>query len=294
MSISNIEGEARGSREFGLWREQRPPTAVTIAGFDPSSGAGIAADIRTFDCLGIYGEAVVTTITYQSTLGMTGRFDLAPEVVTKQLEALFSDRKPMAMKTGALGALETVKTIGDFLSENLSCPLVVDPVFHSSGGSDLIEEEALGEVVDKLLPLATVVTPNVSELSKLAGLELFDLADVQAAVLRVFEMGVKAVLVKGFPLEKGLEKVACDLYYDGVDFTTHASPWITDERVHGTGCVLSAALAANLALGRGLRESVELARDFVLSSKRKAITPGSGVPCVNPFAALEIENGGMR
>ncbi|MDD5448609.1 MAG: bifunctional hydroxymethylpyrimidine kinase/phosphomethylpyrimidine kinase, partial [Actinomycetota bacterium] len=102
-------------------------------------------------------------------------------------------------------------------------------------------------------------------------------------------MGVKAVLVKGFPLEKAEEKVACDLYYDGADFVTYTSPWVADERVHGTGCVLSAALAANLALGRELKTSVELARNFVLSSKRKAISPGSGVPCANPFAALEIE-----
>jgi len=256
--------------------------ALTVAGLDPSGGAGIAADLKTFAALGVYGTAAATTLTFQNTWGMSARHDLPPEVVAGQLEALLSDVEPDAVKTGALGRVDTIEAVARVILEHELFPVVMDPVFASSEGKPLVEEGGVETFVERLMPLAAMVTPNKRELETICGFETFDLSDVEAAAVWVFKRGARSVLVTGVPLEEEGSVYSADLFFDGSGFEVFRRPWVEGLRVHGTGCVLSAAAAAFLAKGEGLRDAAAMALKAVAASIAGAVSPGSGAPAGGP------------
>lgn len=268
----------------GMWGSGAPRLALSAAGLDPSGGAGIIADVRTFDACGAYGMAVVTTVTYQSTRGLEGRHDLSPLVVRRQLEAICSDAVPDAVKTGALGIAETAEEVASFIEQKRLSPLVVDPVAASGGGEPLLAEEGFEVLARRFLPLAALVTPNVDELSMLCGFEVFDIDDVKAAAFRLVEMGAGAVLVTGVRVDDRGRAAAADVLLDGTDFEVFTRPWVEGAVVHGTGCVLSAAITAFLAIGSDLRSAVARGRELVGAAMESPVRPGTGAPCANPFA----------
>ncbi len=282
-----------GADRYGLWRSAEPKTALSIAGLDPSGGAGIIADLRTFDAHGIYGMAVATTLTVQSTRGMDGRFDVGPGVVERQVEAVFEDRRPAAVKIGAVGGVGMVTAVCRALrNAEYSGPVVVDPVLASSGGDPLLDPDALEAFMEFLVPRASVLTPNCAEVSVLCGFDVFEVDDLEAAALRLTSMGAEAVLVTGWKLVEKRRSFAADVFCEGRDIEVMKSPWIEGADVHGTGCVLSAAIAAGLAAGVELRASVVEARQFVRSAIQSAVIPGSGAAVANPYAILRTRAAG--
>lgn len=273
---------------YGLWRTARPKVVLAVGGLDPCGGAGVGADLNTLASEGIYGMALVATVTIQNTRGMYGRHDVPAEVLGRQLAALFDDRRPNAMKTGALGSRDNVLEIG-YMLEKLEYPgpLVVDPVLASSGGSELFDEGAVEAIAEALLPRATIITPNASEVSRLCGFDVFDVKDMEAAALRLTSMGARSVLVTGGRLEAGGRLVAADVFCEGRTIEVMRSPWLAGADVHGTGCVLATAAAAGLARGKSPRGAILDARRTVRDAMEAAVYPGQGRPVANPFAEVK-------
>ncbi len=253
-------------------------TALCIAGLDPSGGAGILADLKAFEALGVFGMAVAATLTYQSTLGVAGRFDVPGKVVLRQLEELFADRVPNAVKTGALGGADTVRETGLFLEKKYEGPLVVDPVFTGSSGGALADEGAAEAVVRHLLPRAAVITPNAGEASLLGGFDVSDVKDAEAAALRLVALGARAALVTGIRTNEGAGPRAVDVFCDGEEIDIYSCPWIEGLNVHGTGCVLSAAVAACLARGMTLKDAIVVGRDATRAAASNSLATGRGAP----------------
>ena len=248
------------------------PVALTIAGSDPSGGAGIQADLKTFHQFGVYGEAVITLITVQNTVRVD-RVECLPEaLVEQQIRAVVEDIPPAAAKTGALGNAALVRMAARLAAE-FPFPLVVDPVMVSKHGLPLVEDAALAALAGDLLPRAYLITPNVPEAAALTAMEIHDLDDMRRAARRLHEMGARAVLVKG----GHLGGTATDVLFDGTNFHEFASPRIETRHTHGTGCTYSAAIAAGLALGRPLPEAVAIAKRFIEQAIRT--NPGLGHGC---------------
>ena len=278
----------RGGRGPGI-PEEVPSLALSVAGLDPCGGAGIIADMRTFDACGVYPMAVAATVTYQSTRGLEGRFDLPPEALRRQLEAVFSDVMPDAVKTGALGSAAAVDEIAAIMRNRRLGPLVVDPVVQSGGGEPLMDEGGVEVLTERLLPLAALVTPNTHEVSLLCGFEVFDVEDMKAAALRLVEMGVGAVLITGMKVGEGTGSEAADMFFNGSGFEVFTRPWIEDVNIHGTGCVLSAAITASLAKGDDMKSAVTAGLELVAVAMKNAVRPGTGAPCANPWEGQQCE-----
>jgi hydroxymethylpyrimidine/phosphomethylpyrimidine kinase len=244
-----------------------PPVALTIAGSDPSGGAGIQADLKTFHQFGVYGEAVVTLITVQNSMRVS-RVEVLPAVlVTEQIQAVLEDIPPAAAKTGALGSAAMVESVAR-AAAGWTFPLVVDPVMCSKHGAPLLPEEAAAAIRTSLLPHAALVTPNIPEASALAGT-----ADMRQASRRLCDMGAGAVLIKG----GHMEGPATDLLFDGADFHEFPAPRIETRHTHGTGCTYSAAITAGLAQGLGLKDAILRAKRFITEAIRT--NPGLGRGC---------------
>jgi len=265
---------------------------LSIAGLDPSGGAGILADVRTFDAMDVYGMAVAATVTYQSTLGVKGRFDLPASAVRGQLEEIFADRIPNAVKTGALGTAAAVREVGLFLAEGFLGPVVVDPITMAGSGGALLDEEGIEAVTRYLLPGAAMVTPNMREVEALIGFKVFDLKDVKAAALRLVAMGARSALVTGVKVEEGGGLLAADVFCDGEAIDVYTSPWLDGLDVHGTGCMLSAGVTAGLARGMALKDAVARARQVTRAALEEPVFPGRGVACADPWALTHAESAG--
>ncbi len=256
-----------------------PPIALTIAGSDPCAGAGIQADLKTFSVLGIYGVCAITAITYQNTLGVQGVYPLPAEVVGQQLGSLLGDFKIRAVKTGMLWGSETIREITQKLSEfglqklGEGIPLVVDPILAAGDGTLLLEQEALSTLKSELLPIATLVTPNLAEAQTLCGFEVNNLDQMHLAAQTIHKLGSQAVLIKGGHL-RGEE--ALDLLYDGSKFTVYTRPRRRVKRLHGTGCALSAAITAGLACGKGLPQAIAWAQEYINANLRRPLSLGHG------------------
>jgi hydroxymethylpyrimidine/phosphomethylpyrimidine kinase len=254
------------------------PIALTIAGSDPSGGAGIQADLKTFHQFGVYGEAVITLITAQNTTALSRVEVLRPELVAQQMESVLVDIPPAAAKTGALGSAENVLTIADF-ARRFSFPLVVDPVMISKQGGRLLTEDAVEALKRDLLPRAALVLPNIPEAEALTGLVIRSKDDMLEAARQLYELGVRAVLIKGGHLERD----PVDVLFDGRPKFLESSR-VQTRHTHGTGCAYSAAITAGLALGASLRDAVLAAHRFVHSAIRTAPGLGSGAGPINFFA----------
>jgi hydroxymethylpyrimidine/phosphomethylpyrimidine kinase len=262
--------------------ETQMPVALTVAGFDPSGGAGVVADVKTFTAFGCFAAAAVTSLTYQNTTGVFGAAHQTAEAVRAQVLAVAEDFQVAGAKTGMLPTREIIREVARLFREaNLPAP-VVDPVVRSTSGFDLIDDEALDALKAELLPLARVLTPNAPEAERLTGLRVRDRAGMLEAARAMRGMGARAVLVKGGHLEGD----AFDLLLDEDGrVKTFTAARVETTSTHGTGCTLAAAIAACLARGLNLEESVAAAKRFVTEAVRRAPGLGRGHGPVNHAVA---------
>lgn len=247
--------------------------ALTIAGSDSGGGAGVQADLKTFSAFGVYGMSAVTAVTVQNTLGVSGVLPVPPQVVAGQMDAVLSDIGAGAAKTGMLGSAPVIEAIAARLKAHRVEKLVVDPVMYAKSGHALLEPAATGALARRLLPLALVVTPNAPEAGRLSGVEVRDGASARRAASAIRAMGPRYVLVKGGHLDG---PVCEDLLYDGRVFTVFRSPRVATRNTHGTGCTLSAAIAAGLACGLRPEKAVALAVEYVAGAIRHSLPLGGG------------------
>ncbi|MBL4756433.1 MAG: bifunctional hydroxymethylpyrimidine kinase/phosphomethylpyrimidine kinase [Rhizobiales bacterium] len=261
--------------------------AVTIAGSDPSGGAGIQADLKTFSALNVYGASIITALTAQNTHGVQGVHEIPPEFVETQIESVFSDLAIGAVKIGMVGIAETAEMIAEGLDRYEQRNVVLDPVMVATSGDQLIDDDAIEAVRDLLFPRAMLVTPNLAEAAYLLETRIAEsdeeMAD-QAEAL--FEFGPRAVLIKGGHMV-GQEE-AVDIFYDGEEPARLGAELIATENTHGTGCTLSSAIAASLAHGFNLPRSVAHAKSYISEAIRHAeeIVVGSGHGPVHHFHAV--------
>jgi hydroxymethylpyrimidine kinase/phosphomethylpyrimidine kinase len=253
-------------------------TALSVAGSDPSGGAGIQADLKTFASLDVYGMSVIAALTAQNTEGVRDVFAIPAEFVGLQLDAVFTDIPPQAMKTGMLGTAAVVEIVAQRIRKQGVSNLVVDPVMVSTSGTHLLEHAGEEMLKRALLPLALLVTPNLAEASVLTAIDVRDPDTMQEAARRLHRMGARNVLVKGGHLEGD----SIDVFYDGAEIDRLSSPRIPTSDLHGTGCVLSAAITAHLARGLALREAVVRGKEFVTEAIRNSLRLGKGSGPVNP------------
>jgi hydroxymethylpyrimidine/phosphomethylpyrimidine kinase len=253
-----------------------PAVALTIAGSDPSGGAGIQADLKTFHQFGVYGEAVIALITVQNTQAVSRVETLSADLVIQQIQAVICDIPPSAAKTGALGTAEIIEAVAD-VAASFSFPLIVDPVMISKHGARLISADAEETFKRRLLPLAFLATPNISEAEALSGVPIRSEEDMGRAAERLLELGCKAVLVKGGHL-KG--KPVDVLRWSG-EPCSFTGVRVNTPHTHGTGCTYSAAITAGLAQGRGLPDAISEAKHFVQRAIERAPRLGHGVGPLN-------------
>ncbi|HKM49048.1 MAG TPA: bifunctional hydroxymethylpyrimidine kinase/phosphomethylpyrimidine kinase [Terriglobales bacterium] len=255
-----------------------PPIVLTIAGFDPSSGAGITADIKTIAAHECYGVSCITALTVQSTQGVRRVQGVDPEIVAETLQELVSDLTVAAVHIGMLGNGQVVEVVANFLDQAQLPHVVLDPILKSSSGADLLDAAGTRLLIERLIPLAELVTPNLDEASALTGMPVTTLAEMGAAAARLHSMGAANVVVTGGHLEK--EKA--------IDLLSFTTPRGTEQEIfkadrqrsnstHGTGCAFSTALACHLAQGRGLPEAVLLAKAYVSAAIANAHPLGQGV-----------------
>jgi len=261
--------------------------ALTIAGSDPSGGAGIQADLKTFHQFGVYGEAIITLVTVQNTVSLERVESMPAVLVLHQLRAVLDDIPPTAAKTGALGNRSIVQAVASAAAD-FRFPLVVDPVMVSKHGRLLVTQDALEAMRDELIPRASLLTPNLAEASALTGLEVNNLDSMHQAARELHSMGAKAVLVKGGHLAGDAIDV---LYVSGLTREFRA-PRIETKNTHGTGCTYSAAITAELARGTLLEHAVERAKSFITEAIRSAPGLGKGSGPLNHHASLRLALGG--
>lgn len=264
-------------------QDKQQIVVMSVAGFDPSAGAGVLADIKTMGAFGCYGIAAVTSLTLQNTQGVFGAYHQEREAVRGQIDPLFDDFDIAAVKTGMLPSVGVIQEVADVIRARSVRHLVVDPVVVSTSGFDLIDEKALEALVDRLFPLASVVTPNAAEAERITGIHVKDGRTMQRAAEALLALGPRAVLVKGGDLRS--EK-ATDLLLDSTDPTagiTFSTERVRSENTHGTGCTLASALACLLARGYALRDSVTIAKQYVYKAIRTAPGLGRGHGPLNHF-----------
>jgi len=253
-------------------------TALTIAGSDPSGGAGIQADLKTFAAFGVYGASAITAITVQSTRGVDGVAPLSADLVTAQIEAIAGDFAIAATKIGMLATAAIVEAVAAAIEE-LDLPLVVvDPVLVSSSGSRLLDDDGVAALRAGLIPLARVVTPNVPEAEALSGVRIATPADARTAARRIQDMGAAAVIITGghepAAARASAASTVVDLLLDGDTFLELAVPRVVSAHTHGTGCTFASAVAARLALGDALEAAAARAQRYVAGAIAHA--PGLG------------------
>jgi len=248
---------------------ERPPVVLTIAGFDPSSGAGVTADIKTIAAHGCYGVACITAITVQSTAGVRRLEPVEAALVTEILEELAGDIPIAAVHIGMLGTAKVVKAVAEFLSQRsgkAKLPnVVLDPIRKSSSGADLLDGPGTRLMIEKLIPLADVITPNVDEAAVLTGLKVTDLDEMRAAAAKLHEMGSAAVVITGGHLEKAIDLLSF-MTKSGVEQEVFKAERQRSNSTHGTGCAFATAMACHLALDRGLAEAALLAKTYVTAA----------------------------
>ncbi len=239
----------------------RIPAALTVAGSDSGGGAGIQADLKTFASLGVHGTSAITCITAQNPRGVRGIQACNPEIVRRQLEAVFAELPPAAVKTGMLYSASIIRAVVDFFSRRPGLPLVVDPVMVATSGAHLLKPAAIKVLCARLLPLATLVTPNLQEAEILVGAGLQSVDDLRLAAKKLHKRFGCAALVKGGHL-RGLRE-AVDILYDGKQELLLRAPFVRGASTHGTGCTYSAAIAGYLAGGLSLPQAVRRAKEYI-------------------------------
>jgi hydroxymethylpyrimidine/phosphomethylpyrimidine kinase len=256
-----------------------PPIVLVIAGFDPSGGAGIAADLKTISAHNLYGVAAMTALTVQSTKGVVSVHPIPSATLRAQLDALVADVKPVAIKIGMLANRGNAQVVAEFLDGHKFTNIVLDPVIKpSSGGIDLLDAGGVKYLTEELLKRANLVTPNIAEASLLSGLPIKDLAGMEAAARKIVERGAKAVIVKGGHMEKPV-----DVLFDGTEMFTFGGDQVKTLNTHGSGCTFASAIASQLATGRPLREAVLLAKTYVQKAIEHGYAIGKGAGPLDHF-----------
>jgi hydroxymethylpyrimidine/phosphomethylpyrimidine kinase len=254
---------------------QAPPVVLTIAGFDPSSGAGITADIKTIAAHDCFGISCITALTVQSTRGVQRVEPLAPETIADTLAELASDFAVEAVHVGMLGNDEIVKAVAQFLRKAALPHIVLDPVLKSTSGADLLDSTGTRRLIEELLPLAEVVTPNLDEAALLAGIAVKNIDEMRQAALRLHSLGAANVVVTGGHLEKATDLLSFTTGR-GVETQVFKADRLRSKSTHGTGCAFSTALACHLAHGRGIPEAVLLSKAYISAAIANAYPIGQG------------------
>ena len=254
----------------------RPPVVLTIAGFDPSSGAGITADIKTIAAHGCYGVACITALTVQSTAGVRRVEPVNASLIEDTLHELTSDLEVGAVRIGMLGSAEAVGAVAAFLKEQKLPNVVMDPILKSSSGTKLLDRGGAQLLAKSLLPLATVVTPNVEEAAAMTGMPVTNPDQMRAAARKLHDMGASSVVVTGGHLDKAIDLLSFQ-GSRGIEQETFKSERQRSNSTHGTGCAFATAMACHLAQGRGLPEAVLLAKAYVAAAIANAYPMGKGV-----------------
>ncbi len=257
-----------------------PPVVLTIAGFDPSSGAGITADIKTIAAHECYGVSCITALTVQSTQGVRRVEPVEPEIISETLQELISDLEVAAVHVGMLGTDEAVRAVAEFLGRVKLPHLVLDPILRSSSGADLLNRAGSQLLIEKLVPLAEVITPNLDEASALTGLPVTNLDQMRAAAAKLHSLGAANVVITGGNLEKATDLLSFTTIR-GVEQEVFKADRLRSNSTHGTGCAFATALACHLAQGRGLPEAVLLSKAYVAAAIANAHPLGRGVGPVN-------------
>jgi len=261
-----------------------PPILLTIAGFDPSCGAGTAAELKTFSAHNCYGVAAITAMTVQSTQGvLSTHITQAPEL-RAQLDALAADVGIAAVKIGMLGNRPNAAAVAEFLDQHQFPHVVLDTPFKSSSGADLLDASGIKFLSAELMKRAEVVTPNIAEAELLTGMEIKDLAAMEAAAHKLVELGARAVILKGGHMEK-----AVDVLFDGAEVVLVGGDRVKSENTHGTGCTFASAIAAQLALGHPLQEAAMLAKAYVMKAIERSFPIGKGRGPLDHFYRMRQE-----
>lgn len=258
------------------------PVVLTIAGFDPSSGAGITADIKTIAAHRCYGVAAITAMTVQSTTGVRRVVPIDPNLLAETLDELTADITVSAVHIGMLGSAEIAACVGRFLETTKPPKVVLDPILKSSSGASLLDEAGVAILKERLLPLVTVLTPNIHEATALTGVPITNVEDMKLAAQRLQEMGAQSVVVTGGHLEKAID-LLCE---KGQTEQTFKSDLLPSENTHGTGCAFSTAIACHLAQGRSLSSAVLAAKTYVAAAIANAYPIGKGIGPVNHMHQL--------
>ncbi len=262
---------------------------MSIAGSDCSGGAGIQADLKTFAAYGVYGMSVITSVVAENTSHVIRSQNITPDIIEDQMDAVFEDIGADAVKVGMLPSSACMEAVARQLRKYQPRNIVVDPVMIAKGGSPLMQPNAVDTLICEILPLADLLTPNIPEACRISGLPIETPADQKRAAEKIAGMGVKAVLVKGGHARGDAE----DVLFDGIRFYSFRAGRIPTKNTHGTGCTLSSAIAANLALGLDLSEAVAEAKDYVTTAILHALPLGKGCGPTNHFYQL-YRNGLQR
>ncbi len=261
-------------------QREKWPVALTIAGSDSGGGAGIQADLKTFAALDVHGTSAITCLTAQNPTGVTGVHECPADVVGLQIEAVVSELRPAAVKTGMLFSEAIIKTVAEAFGGKKKAPLVVDPVMVATSGARLLQESAIAALRNELLPLAALVTPNLDETVVLTGEPIAEEEDMRTAARTIHKTFGCAVLIKGGHLRRSSE--AMDIFYDGETELLLTAPFVKGVATHGTGCTYSAAIAGYIALGCELSLAVQMAKEYVTQSIAQSVRIGRH-SALNPF-----------
>jgi hydroxymethylpyrimidine/phosphomethylpyrimidine kinase len=260
------------------------PPVLTIAGSDPSGGAGIQADLKSFSANGVFGMSVLTSITAQNTCGVSSVYHLPSDIIEAQLDAIFSDIPVRTIKTGMLATPSIIMNVSKKLATQNIEHLVVDPVMVAKGGHVLLEDDAIATLKTELCSQAFLITPNIYEAEVLSGMTIKTLAEVRAAAKIIHQLGCQHVLIKGGHLQ---EQLGTDLLYDGRFFLMYKGEYIQTQNTHGTGCTLASAIAAHLAKGKPIADAIEAAKAYTTEAIRHSFTLGKGHGPTDHFYFLQ-------
>ena len=260
---------------------------LSIAGSDCSGGAGIQADLKTFSAHGVFGMSVIVSVVAENTSRVIDIQDVTPEMIKKQIDAIFEDIEVDAVKIGMLSTPACMKAVSEKLRQYKPSNVIVDPVMYAKNGCPLMEETAVDSLIEFIIPLADVLTPNIPEAEKISGLSISTVKDMEAAAVKIYEMGCKGVIIKGGHKEGS----ALDVLYDGNEFTHFETERIDTKNTHGTGCTFSSAVASQLALGLSVKDAVSKAKNYVTTAIRHSLEIGKGNGPTNHFYELYKKGG---
>lgn len=255
---------------------------LTIAGSDSCGGAGIQADLKTFSAHGLFAMSVITAVTAQNTQGVLAVEDLSPQIIGKQIDAIFEDIKVDAVKIGMLSKIDTIMIIGEKLRKYQPENIVLDPIMVSKNGYHLLNPKAVEALIKELFPLSRIVTPNIPEAQVITGINISTIEDMEYAARAIFQMGSRNVLLKGGHLEND----PTDLLFDGEKMTYFKGKRINTKNTHGTGCTLSSAIASNLGKGYSIIDSISKAKEYISIAIENSLSIGKGVGPTHHFYTL--------